>query len=225
MGSEKSSVVGSAKGKLRPGSARISEHSTDQISRTSSRASSSRKQRRGSAGHVDYVNTNDAQRNTAEDVKSERSLSSSSSTKSKTISNSKLSQLGLSSDKKKREPLKIPDDIAPMFEDQHVSAIWKFFKKPKKPKLTSNIGKTIGVPNIGPYGVMPVRTHIRPHSDSMDHNLYLRVVSADDPAGTQPYSILKLVDDRKKERMRIIESRNNERYKTVTLVNKFVLFL
>jgi hypothetical protein len=107
-------------------------------------------------------------------------------------------------------------EAAPIFQKQPVSALWQFYKKPKRPALSSTIGKSMGVPNLGPYGVMPIRTHIRPYSDSMDHSLYLRVVGSDDPEGTPAVPILRLINRGQQERDRITASRDNDRYRTVS---------
>jgi hypothetical protein len=111
-------------------------------------------------------------------------------------------------------------EAAPMLEKQPVSALWQFYKKPKRPQLTSNMGKTLGVPNLGPYGVMPVRTHIRPYSDSMDHSLYLRVVGSDDPEGSQPLPLLRVIERGEQERDRIKATRNNEQYRAVRFMSQ-----
>lgn len=100
----------------------------------------------------------------------------------------------------------------PLFEDESHTSLQQYFKKSFKPKLTKNIGKTMGVPSLGPFGVLPVRVHMNPYADSMDHSMYLRVASADDPEGTQPYPVLKIIQDRQKERDRVKATHSTERF-------------
>jgi Ran GTPase-activating protein (RanGAP) involved in mRNA processing and transport len=86
-------------------------------------------------------------------------------------------------------------------------------RTPKTPKLSSEIGKTLGIPHIASMGVMPVRSATTKYRDSAQNLIYLRVSTPDDPPEQRPYSLINIELDRQAERLRVEASRQTEEYK------------
>lgn len=93
-----------------------------------------------------------------------------------------------------------------------------------KPRYSADIGKTLGVPNLGNLGVMPVRTATNRHVDSAQHLLYLRVATPDDPPEARPYSLIDIAKDQREERARVLAERQKEEYKEMKRL-KFAEFV
>jgi hypothetical protein len=112
----------------------------------------------------------------------------------------------------------------------------------KPTRRSEDIGKTIGVPNIGNIGmlnlfssivfyiysfiylyyiyipclyvgVMPLRGEVSRMKDTGQHMLYLRVATPDDPPDMRPYSLVKVGADYRDERARIKAERQTNEYK------------
>lgn len=83
----------------------------------------------------------------------------------------------------------------------------------KPTRRSEDIGKTIGVPNVGNIGVMPLRGEVSRMKDTGQHMLYLRVATPDDPPDMRPYSLVKVGADYRDERARIKAERQTTEYK------------
>ncbi len=86
-------------------------------------------------------------------------------------------------------------------------------RTPKTPKLSRDLGKTLGVPHIASMGVMPVRSATTKYRDSAQNLIYLRVSTPDDPPEQRPYSLINIELDRRAERLRVEASRQTDEYK------------
>jgi hypothetical protein len=82
-------------------------------------------------------------------------------------------------------------------------------------RKTRDIGKVLGIPDLGHMGVMPIRSTASRYKDSGQHSMYLRVLTPSDPPGTKPVSVLTVVNDNEEYRKHVIASRDNMQYKNV----------
>jgi Ran GTPase-activating protein (RanGAP) involved in mRNA processing and transport len=101
-------------------------------------------------------------------------------------------------------------------------------KKEEKPilskkdrRLSANLGKTLGIPNITSIGIKPIRTKVSGEVDSGQHLMYLRVATEHDPEDARPTSLIKIGLDNRAERERIMKERQDPRYKAVSCYHRF----
>ena len=78
---------------------------------------------------------------------------------------------------------------------------------------SQDVGRTLGVPYIGQYGVMPIRSATSRHRDSGQHLMYLRIQTPADPPDAKPYSLLQVAKDREAEIKRVKLTRQDPEYK------------
>ena len=78
---------------------------------------------------------------------------------------------------------------------------------------SQDVGRTLGVPYIGQYGVMPIRSATSRHRDSGQHLMYLRIQTPADPPDAKPYSLLQVAKDREGEIKRVKLTRQDPEYK------------
>lgn len=100
----------------------------------------------------------------------------------------------------------------------NITSFEKSYRNRQKHKRSCDLGKTLGVPSLGHFGTLPIRTHMNSYSDSGQHQLYLRIVTPDDPPSAAPYPILKVIKDKEKTRERIVEKHHQPMF---VMVRKF----
>jgi Ran GTPase-activating protein (RanGAP) involved in mRNA processing and transport len=94
-------------------------------------------------------------------------------------------------------------------------------KRKAPTRMSKDLGKITGIPEVKSIGIRPIRTHVGREMDSGQHLMYLRVATEADPEDARPYSMIKIGLDRMAERERIRKERQKPEYKEVRNILSF----
>lgn len=94
--------------------------------------------------------------------------------------------------------------------------------KKRVPRLSKDLGKMVGIPNIQHIGMKPVRTNVSDYGDSNEHLLYLKIATEDDPPDAKPTSLVRIGLDHFAEKEKLRAERQKIEYKRVSTLHPFV---